>query len=102
MNETQETYYLEVAANLYRGIEAVGGRLKMNNENLLFSPHSFNLQTGVTLIFMDEISSIRKRNTMGIVPNGILIETRRGQQYKFVTWKRQQVIDFVNSRISPG
>ncbi len=99
MSQTQEKFHFNVVGNLFRGKEAVGGRLKINDRSILFSSHSMNIQTGNTEIFIDQISTIRKRITLGLVPNGILIETLDGQQFKFVVWNRQKIIDFIMSRI---
>lgn len=100
MSENKEDVYFDVFANLFRGIESVGGRLKITERSLLFTSHALNIQQGSTEIIIDQISSIKKRNTLGIVPNGILITTGDGVQYKFVVWNRHQIIEFINKRLS--
>jgi hypothetical protein len=37
-----EEILADVGANLFRGIEAVGGRLEITNRRILFEPHFFN------------------------------------------------------------
>lgn len=87
-----EPAVLEKLANLFRGVEAVGGRMYLTANSVYFSSHRFNVQTGDTRIGLDEISDIQKCNTLGIVPNGLRIITRQGQVHQFVLWGRNSVI----------
>jgi hypothetical protein len=87
-----EQIIADVAANLFRGAEAVGGRLKITDRRLLFQPHAINLQTTPAEIPISQISEMRPRNTLGIVPNGMLVKLQSGVEYKFVVWKRQQLM----------
>ncbi|MCR8656692.1 GRAM domain-containing protein [Paenibacillus endoradicis] len=100
MSDNKEYIHFDVFANLFRGIESVGGRLKISDRSVLFASHALNIQQGSTEIKIDQITSIKKRNTLGIVPNGILITTRDEVQYKFVVWNRQEIIEFINKRLS--
>ncbi len=68
-----EKILADVGVNLFRGIEAVGGRMKITNRRILFEAHAINLQKMPAEIPLDQIAEIRERNTLGIVPNGILI-----------------------------
>lgn len=45
LNETESTIYSD-GANLFRGVLAVGGKLILTNERLIFLPHNFNLGLG--------------------------------------------------------
>ncbi|URN93783.1 MAG: GRAM domain-containing protein [Candidatus Pristimantibacillus lignocellulolyticus] len=99
MIENKENIHFDVFANLFRGIESVGGKLKISDGSLLFTSHALNIQQGSTEIIIDQITSIKKRNTLGIVPNGMLITTRDGVEYKFVVWNRQRIIEFINKRL---
>ncbi|QOS77588.1 hypothetical protein JNUCC31_22860 [Paenibacillus sp. JNUCC31] len=85
-----------IPANLFRGIEAVGGRLNITNERILFNPHSINIQRKPLEIMIKDISKIEKRNTLKIVPNGIKITINNGQEYKFVVYKRSKLIELLN------
>lgn len=88
----------KVAANLFRGIEAVGGHLYFEENEMVFKSHAVNIQTGETHIPYVNISDIKKCNTLGIVPNGILVTTRDGMKYKFVVWGRNGILSFINDR----
>lgn len=98
INEPERIYF-DVMANLFRGMEGVGGKLKVTNKRLYFHAHAMNLQTGDTVILMDDIVAAKERNTMGLVPNGMSIITRGGIEYKFVLWNRKEIINFINQQI---
>lgn len=82
--------------NLFRGLEAVGGRLIITNQRLLFQPHAFNIQKQNLEIPLNQIKEVRPRNTMGIVPNGILVTLDTGQEYKLVVWKRKALMGLID------
>ena len=68
MNETDaggtEEILADVAANLFRGIEGVGGRLKITNRRLVFQPHAINLQRSPVDISLGDIAAACKRNSL--------------------------------------
>lgn len=91
----------DVGANLFRGIESVGGRLKITNRRVVFEPHSVNLQKNAAEILLTDIAVVSKRNTAGFVPNGMSIRTKGGVEYKFVVWGRDKLIDLISTRTAP-
>lgn len=84
-----------IPANLFRGIEAVGGKIIFLEQGIKFNSHSLNIQTGEVFIPYNQILNIKKRNTLLFVPNGISIITRDGSEFKFVVYKRNEIIDFI-------
>lgn len=79
----------DAGANLQRGIEAVGGRLYLTSERLIFESHRFNVQTGATVIRLNEIEGVWKCWTrlfglIPLVPNSLAVATERGKIYRFV------------------
>ncbi|RKP57995.1 hypothetical protein D7Z26_00325 [Cohnella endophytica] len=91
-----ERYIKEnLPANLFRGIEAVGGKIDVTNERVIFKPHGFNVQTKPLELNIQDIVSIEKRNTLLLVPNGMKIRLNDGQEYKFVVWNRAKLIDLI-------
>lgn len=88
-----------IAANYFRGIEAVGGKIYFDETGFVFNSHSFNIQTGETRIDYSQITSVGTRNTLGIVPNGMVVITKDKKEHKFVIYNRKCVIEFLNSRI---
>jgi hypothetical protein len=93
-----ETMKTKVAANLFRGMESVGGHLYFGEDAMVFKSHALNIQTGDTHICYADIENVKKRNTLGLVPNGILVTMKDKTQYKFVVWKRNDIIAFIDSR----
>ena len=56
---------------------------------------------GITIveILFSDIAEVSKLNTMGIIPNGLLIITKGKVIYKFVVWRRGKLIELINSRL---
>ncbi|MFG6355906.1 MAG: hypothetical protein K1W26_03630 [Acetatifactor sp.] len=88
----------KIAANYFRGLEAVGGHIFFDENDMTFKSHSFNIQTGETRILYADIVKISKRNTMGLVPNGISVFDKSGFEHKFVIYHREQIIQYLQSR----
>lgn len=87
-----------VNANMIRGLESVGGRLHFESHRMVFRPHLINIQRGGTVVPYADIASVRKRNTLGLVPNGLLVTTKDGDEYKLVVWNRSKIIAFLDEQ----
>lgn len=92
-----EENILTVNANLFKGIEGVGGKLRITNKQLIFTSHSFNIQTGTTVIQISDITRVYPKNLGGLVPTGMCINTFDGTEYKFVVYNRTKIIALINS-----
>ena len=88
-----------IAANLFRGIESVGGKLHFNEREMVFESHALNVQTGDAVIVYTDVASVTKRNTLGFVPNGILVTLKNNIEYKFVIWNRNEIISFIETKL---
>lgn len=88
-----------VNANLFRGAEAVGGKLTFEETEMVFESHALNIQRGRTAIPYSEITDIQERRTLGLVPNGITVVLRNGCEHRLVVNKRKDIIAFLRSRI---
>jgi hypothetical protein len=75
-------------ANLWRGMEAVGGRLWLTSGWLVFRSHAANFQAGVGVWPLDAIVSVEPVNTLKIVPNGMEVILMDGERLRFVVNKR--------------
>ena len=84
---------MTASANLWRGAEAVGGRLTISRGGLRFRAHAFGLQTEPLDIPVDEIVEVRKTRTMGIIPNGLAVTTKLGLEIRFVVGDRDSFIE---------
>jgi hypothetical protein len=78
------------SANLWRGAEAVGGRLTLSRAGLEF--RAFNRQPEPLEIPIDEIVDVRRTRTMGIIPNGLAVTTKLGLEVRFVVGDRDRFI----------
>lgn len=88
-----------ILANYFKGIEAVGGKIYFDDTGLTFKSHALNFQTGETRIEYVQIIKVVKRNTLGIIPNGMSIFTKDNYEHKFVIYHRNSVIEFLQSRL---
>jgi hypothetical protein len=85
------------AANLQRGIEAVGGWLYLTTERLIFEAHIFNLQSGATVIPLRDVGKMWKTWTkmLGLIPifpNSLAVATAKGKTFRFVISGRDEWI----------
>ena len=78
-------------ANHWRGIEAVGGRLLLTSQRLIFESHALNIQTGNTVIPLLEINFIEKA-----FPNIIYVYSENNLKNGFVVWGRTKWIKAIN------
>jgi|LakMenE01Jun11ns_1017448.scaffolds.fasta_scaffold9863185_3 hypothetical protein len=94
-----ETILADVAANLRRGIEGVGGRLLITSKRIKFTPHAFNFQSIPLEVPFSDIANAVAVNTMYIIPNGMKVCTRSGVVYQFVVWGRQRLVGLINGQV---
>lgn len=91
---------LNVPANLFRGLEAVGGRMKITENKIVFHPHKLNVNQVDLTLNMSDIKEVGKRNTLYIVPNGMRIVVNSGEEYKFVVNNRRKLIKRITEQIN--
>lgn len=75
-------------ANHFKGREAVGGKLYLTDKELYFKSHKFNLQNHEWSILIAEINKLEPKNTLRLVPNGIVVIDNAGNREQFVLQKR--------------
>lgn len=97
--EPNEGIEIEGPANLFRGIEGVGGKIFLTNKKLIFKSHKINIQKGQTDIEYSTIQKIVKRKTAKLIDNGIRIKTNNGKEYDFVVNERDLWFEKINQRI---
>lgn len=99
-----ETLLREGLANLFRGIEAVGGKLFLTDRRLYFQSHAINVQAGATEIPLSDIRGARAEWTrfLGIplAPNGLYVDTHSGHEYRFVVYRRRAWMSAIGEQIS--
>lgn len=97
--QQNENIIKEGAANHFKGVESVGGKLFLTNQRLFFKSHSINFQPHELSILYKEIKSVGKRNTLLIVPNGMYIELKDGSIENFVVWSRRKWIEEIEQKM---
>ncbi len=96
-----ETVLKEGKANHQRGLETVGGNLYLTNQRLIFESHSFNIQTGVTVIERKNVAGADKAWTtfLGIplAPNSMEVRTNEAT-HRFVVSGREEWLRLIQRR----
>jgi len=92
-----EVTLIDVAANLFRGPEAVGGRMQITTHRILFKPHAINIQKEPAEIDLKDVTEVGKRNTLGLVPNGMYVRAKDSTEYRFVVWGRSNLIKIIQA-----
>ena len=93
------------AANLQKGVEAVGGFLYLTNQRLIFESHKFNFQSGITIIDLSDIASTEKVwtkvfNLIPMMPNSLAVKFKNGEEHRFVLFGRSAWEIKINSMIA--
>lgn len=94
-----ETVEVEGPANLFRGMEGVGGKIFLTNKKLIFKSHKINIQTGQTDVAYADIDQIINRKTAKLINNGIRIVTKDGKQFDFVVNERAVWLHHFNNHL---
>ena len=76
-------------ANHFKNGEAVGGKLYLMSDKLAFKSHRFNIQNHALTIAIVQIKEVRFYNTLGVIPNGLVVTLLDGQTEKFVVANRK-------------
>ena len=85
------------AANHFKNAEAVGGRLYLLNDRLTFKSHKLNLQNHELEIPLTQITQVSTFNSLGIIPNGIVIKTIDNHHFKFVVTGRKEWLNLLSN-----
>ena len=95
-----ENIEIEGPANLFRGMEGVGGKMFLTNKKVVFKSHKINIQKGQTDILYENISEIVKRKTAKLIDNGIRIKTKDENEFDFAVNEREKWIEKLNEKIT--
>ena len=77
-------------ANHFINREAVGGKLYLSKQALIFKSHNFNIQNHALEIPLDQIYQVCYFNPLGIIPNGLKIVLSDRSFEKFVVSGRKK------------
>ncbi|MEO1255804.1 MAG: GRAM domain-containing protein [Bacteroidota bacterium] len=87
----------EGPANLFRGMEGVGGKLLLTNKRLVFKSHKLNIQSGETQFPLNEIKEVSPRKTAKFFQNGIRVLTDTNEYFDFVVYERDNWLEKMNA-----
>lgn len=97
-----ERIIAERPANLWRGWEAVGGKMIITAQRVHFQPRAFNFHKSPADILVSEITrltAIDHQFDWGTYDTGLKIETLRGTHYVFVVGDRDFVIQLLEDEM---
>ena len=83
----------EGPANLFRGIEGVGGKLLLTDKRLIFKSHKMNFQSGEIQLVLDEIEEVNATKTAKLFQNGMRVLSKAGESFNFVVYERDTWLD---------
>ena len=88
-----------INANCLQGLQTLTGKMYFYEDGFSFKADSVNgvINKGKTLY--KDIKTVNKRNTMGIIPNGLSIVLNNGEEIVFVVSSRNEVREYMISRL---
>lgn len=85
-------------ANMFLGKEAIGGKLGITEDTLVFHSHKFNIQRSTIRIPFEDIKSIKPCKVMWILSNGIEVKTD-AERCVFVVNDRKAWLEVIKQKI---
>ncbi len=87
-----EVLIKEYGANLFRGKEGVGGKIALTDKSVLFKSHKINIQTGETIINIEDISGYEVKNRLfNLLKNDVTLKTTE-KDYRFIIQGRDEFV----------
>lgn len=94
MKSRSKKYLLSVAATFFNGENKIEGKLKISKELLIFVATSTSERLFKKEIPLKEIGDICKKNSLGVIPNIIILKTNV-EDYKFAVYAREHVVRII-------
>jgi predicted DNA-binding protein YlxM (UPF0122 family) len=89
-----------MSSHLKDGI-TVGGTLYLLNDKLIFQTNIINfIERHEKTIFLDQISEVDFKDTLGFIKNGLHITNRNHESDKFIVTKREMWTEKIEKQIS--
>ena len=98
--DADEEIVFEALANHFKKLEAVGGKIYLTNKRLVFISHKANIQNHQLFIGLNDIVTVERYKTFGIINNGILVRTKEKAIEKFVVNESKELVEKLNSELS--
>jgi hypothetical protein len=99
--EETETVARVSTANRFVETGAVGGRLVLTDRHVWFVPHSATVQADAWSVPLAKVRAVRATRTLGIIPNGVVLELASGTVHRFATWDRDDWVRAVRAALGP-
>ena len=96
--QAEEIEY-QTGANMFKGVEAVGGMLFVTNQGLIFKAHKANIQKGQSNIAFTDIEKVEAVKTAKLVDNGLKVIKKDGSDVQFVVDDRDELMTIINEKI---
>lgn len=90
-----EIIKLQTPANHVKGPEVVRGVLFLTNQRLVFKSHKINIQVHELTIPLLEIREVYKHKRLGIIDNGLTINTISNKGEKFIVEKNDEWVKYL-------
>lgn len=101
---SEPVYIREGFANMFKGKEAVGGKLYLDEKMLHHKPHAINIQKEETAVLLKEVASVeRVRNKllgMPLLNNGLKVTLQNGREVRYVVNKAGQWVEDVERAVA--
>lgn len=94
MKARNRKYLLTVAATFFENEKRIEGKLKINNESVVFLASSKKERLFKKIIPINSIIDFVKKSSFGLIPNLLILKTSEGD-YKFAVYGREQVIKII-------
>ena len=91
-----------VNANSIRGVDTITGKLCFFDDGYVFDAQSVNGVIRNPKIKYKSIAEIKPTNTLGIIPNGLTIQLKNGEVFKYVVFHRNDIIEFLSYKMNNG
>ncbi|MDM1444923.1 GRAM domain-containing protein [Myroides odoratimimus] len=85
-------------ANMFLGKEALGGKLGLTEDTLVFHSHKFNIQKSTVRIPFEDIKTIKSCRVMWLLNNGIEVQTAT-DRCVFVVNDRKTWLEVIQKKI---
>ena len=87
-----------INANQRKGMHIYTGKLCFFEKGIVFKAQSVNGYLNMPLIEYELIVSIKEKNMLGIIPNGIALQTKNGEEFVFVVPCRSTVLAYLREK----
>lgn len=84
------------AANHFKGLEGVGGKLHLTSRRLRFVAHKLNVQVHDTSWPLEEIERAETSRTLFVIPNGLRLTLKDGRRERFVVYGNRAWVEAID------